>query len=51
MVRETVDVRDLAQRLSELLTVIANGDEVMLVQDEKPVARHEAWANFPSRDL
>lgn len=39
MARETVDVRDLAQRLPELLTVIANGDEVLLVQDEKPVAR------------
>ncbi len=39
MLRETVDVRDLSRRLSELLTVIANGNEVMLVQDEKPVAR------------
>jgi antitoxin (DNA-binding transcriptional repressor) of toxin-antitoxin stability system len=39
MLRETVDVRDLAQRLPELLTVIANGDEVMLVQNDKPIAR------------
>ena len=39
MIRETVDVRDLATRLSELLSVVAGGREVMLVQDEKPVAR------------
>ena len=39
MIRETVDVRQLAERLSELLLVVADGNEVMLVQGEKPVAR------------
>lgn len=39
MIRETVDVRQLAERLPELLSVVADGNEIMLVQGDKPVAR------------
>jgi len=39
MVREIVDVDELSSRLAELLTLIAQGNEVTVVKDEKPVAR------------
>ncbi len=39
MIREVVDVRELSSRLSELLTLVAAGNEVTVVKDEKPVAR------------
>ncbi len=39
MVRETVDVRELGSRLTELLTLLEQGNEVTVVQDETPVAR------------
>jgi antitoxin (DNA-binding transcriptional repressor) of toxin-antitoxin stability system len=39
MIREVVDVRELGSRLSELLTLVAAGNEVTVVKDEKPVAR------------
>lgn len=39
MLSETVDVRDLNSRLTELLTLIAQGNEITLLKDEKPVAR------------
>ncbi len=39
MLSETVDVREFSSRLTELLTFIAQGNEITLLKDEKPVAR------------
>lgn len=39
MVHEIVDVRELGSRLTELLALLEQGNEVTVVQDETPVAR------------
>lgn len=39
MVRETVDVTELANRLAELLTLVSEGGEVTVLKGEHPVAR------------
>lgn len=39
MIREQVDIRELSSRLTELLALVAEGNEVTVVKDEKPVAR------------
>lgn len=39
MIRETVDVRELSSRLTELLTLVSQGNEVTVVQNDTPVAR------------
>jgi antitoxin (DNA-binding transcriptional repressor) of toxin-antitoxin stability system len=39
MIDETIDIRELTSRLSEWLSLVAQGKEITIVQDEKPVAR------------
>lgn len=39
MVRERVDVRELSSRLTELLALVSQGNEVTVVKGEIPVAR------------
>lgn len=39
MMRETVDVKELATRLTELLTLVSEGSEITLLEGRRPVAR------------
>jgi len=39
MVHEIVDVRELSSRLTELLLLLEQGNEVTVMRDETPVAR------------
>lgn len=39
MVRERVDIRELSSRLTELLALVSQGNEVTVVKGEIPVAR------------
>lgn len=39
MIRETIEITELSSRLTELLELLARGREVMVVQDQTPVAR------------
>jgi antitoxin (DNA-binding transcriptional repressor) of toxin-antitoxin stability system len=39
MMQETVDVNELSKRLNDLLRVLAEGGEVVLAKEEKPIAR------------
>ena len=39
MITKTIDVRDAYTRLSELLSTIASGAEVLLTEGDTPVAR------------